>query len=125
MNISMQNLQTKKSYDPTWLVALLDSMRWKDEETKQHIVSAARSCKIITEQDGNTTYFVEKKNWRYDYTKTLDSKDGALILLDILRDDRIGAITTYRDIDFSVKSSVVLKEVNHTVRAHTEKQKKL
>jgi len=112
------------TYDPTWLVELLGNMRWENEETREQMVEAAMLCRTIANQDGETVYFAKKEDWKYDHTKTLDSKDGALVIIDILKNGQIGALTTYRDIDFSVNSSVVWKEVENIMNAHIQKQKK-
>ncbi len=79
-----------KSYDPQWLVDL--AMEQVPSETELH--DALRNCTKI-----RGDYFVDSSRpnkpgseWQFDRNVTLDHPELGYIVLDILKDGRVGGI---------------------------------
>ncbi|MDH3975423.1 MAG: hypothetical protein OEV42_14180 [Deltaproteobacteria bacterium] len=80
-------------YDPAWLIKLAEKQI--PEETE--IIASLKSCTTIVgfcECGCGDPYFIEpdSSDWDFDYNKILEREDGIDIILDVMRNKRIGSI---------------------------------
>lgn len=80
-------------YDPTWLVELANI---QIAEEKQ-IIESLKLCTTVVGFCGcgcGDPYFIdpESKDWDFDYNAVLEREDGTDIILDIMKDKRVGSI---------------------------------
>jgi hypothetical protein len=81
------------SYDPTWLIELAK----KQIPNEKEIIESLKSCTTVVGFCGcgcGDPYFIdpESKDWDFDYNEELEKEDGIDIILDIMKDKRVGSI---------------------------------
>lgn len=82
-------------YDPTWLVELAK----KQIPDKLKIIESLKLCTTIIgfcNCGCGDPYFIDPKSkeWEFDTDETLEREDGVDIILNVMRDKRVGAIET-------------------------------
>ncbi len=82
-------------YNPNWLVTLLKEQL----PDKTEMIEAAKHCTRGVWEKKNYIYFVSTKNpdlpgsdWQFKENLILEDADRGMIVLDILKDGRIGGI---------------------------------
>ena len=80
-------------YDPTWLVELAE----KQIPDEKQIIESLRLCTTVVGFCGcgcGDPYFINPKSeeWDFDYNEILEREDGIDIILDVMRDKRVGHI---------------------------------
>lgn len=75
-------------YDPSWLVNL--AIQQFPTESKLH--EALRACTSAS-VDGEVTYFVDRMEGKFAFNVTLFSAERGRVVLDVLKDGRIGGFS--------------------------------
>lgn len=80
-------------YDPTWLIELAK----KQIPDEIDIIDSMKLCTSVVGFCGcgcGDPYFIdpESEDWDFDYNKVLEREDGIDIVLDIMKDKRIGRV---------------------------------
>lgn len=80
-------------YDPTWLVELAKIQL----PEKFELIASLKLCETIVgfcECGCGDPYFIDPKSdeWDFDYCEELEREDGIDIILDIMKDRRVGSI---------------------------------
>ena len=84
-----------RPYDPTWLVALAREQHPDDPE----LARALSGCTRAKHPDSAMVHFVSPRRpnesgsqWQYSHGVTLNDPEKGELILDILRDGRVGAM---------------------------------
>lgn len=88
-----QNLTIPLKYDPSWIVKLAEN-QYPDDE---NLIEALKKCKIVVgfcECGCGDPYFIDpnSKEWDFDDNLELLREDDIPIILDIMKDGRVGSL---------------------------------
>jgi hypothetical protein len=80
-------------YDPTWLVELAE----KQIPDEKQVIESLKLCTTVVgfcDCGCGDPYFIdpESKDLEFDYNEVLEREDGICIILDIMKDKRVGSI---------------------------------
>lgn len=80
-------------YDPTWLVELAI----KQIPNEKEIIDSLKLCTTVVgfcSCGCGDPYFIDpnSKDWDFDFNEVLEREDGIDIILDIMKDKKIGSI---------------------------------
>ncbi|OPY88313.1 MAG: hypothetical protein A4E71_00524 [Smithella sp. PtaU1.Bin162] len=89
----MPKKKTPCSYDPSWVVNLAESQMPEDAE----LINELKKCTKVVAYCGcgcGDPYFVRphSEDWVFDHNVVLEREDGTDVILDVMKNGRIGGI---------------------------------
>ena len=93
MDKNYKDISAPVQYDPAWLIELAK----KQIPNEAEIIDSLKSCTTIVGFCGcgcGDPYFIDpdSEDWSFDYNVELQREDGVDIILDIMKNKRIGSI---------------------------------
>jgi len=91
-NLNQRKIQhDKTSYNPEWIVELAK----KQIPNQKKVIESLKRCTKIVKFCNcgcGDPYFVKPDEWDFDHNEVLVRDDGVEVILDIMKDNKVGAI---------------------------------